>query len=75
MTPDAKRWLIEIKNDPKFKQVIREFKEFRPVIPHYKPQVSLEASAQLMEQIKYESARQDGFDLIYARLTGERTDG
>ena len=75
MTPDAKRWLVEIKNDPKFKQVMKEFKELRPVVPKYKPQQSMESSAELYERIKYESARQDGFDLIFLYLTGEKLDG
>lgn len=75
MTPDAKRWLIEIKNDPKFKQVMREFKELRPLVSRFKPQGSVEANNELLERIKYESGRQDGFDLIYLQLTGEKIDG
>lgn len=75
MTPDAKRWLIEIKNDPKFKVVIREFRELRPLVSRFKPQGSVEANNELLERIKYESGRQDGFDLIYLQLIGEKIDG
>lgn len=75
MTPDSKRWLVEIKNDPKFKQVMREFRELRPLIKSYKPQESIEATQALLEEIKYESGRRDGFDLIYLQLTGEKIDG
>ena len=75
MTPDGKKWLVELRNDPKFRQVMKEFKELRPFIPRFKPQASIDGSAELMEQIKFESARQDGFDLIYSQLTGDRPDG
>lgn len=75
MTPDGQRWLIEIKNDPKFKQVMKEFREQRPLVSTYKPQGSVEANNELLERIKYESGRRAGFDLIFLLLTGEKLDG
>jgi len=75
MTDNGKLWLTELRNDPKFRQVMKEMKERRPVLPRYQPQATSEANQELLEKIKFETGRQDGFDLIYLILTGERLDG
>jgi hypothetical protein len=75
MTPNGKTWLAELRNNPKFRQVMKEMKELRPVLRRYQPQATSEANQELIEQIKFETGRQDGFDLIYMILTGERLDG
>ena len=54
---------------------MKEMKERRPVLPRYQPQATSEANQELLEKIKFETGRQDGFDLIYLILTGERLDG
>lgn len=75
MTDNGKIWLSELRNNPKFRQVMKEFRELRPVVPPYVPQASSEANQELIERIKYECGRRAGFDLIYLQLTGERLDG
>lgn len=71
LTSDGKLFLGQLRQDPKFKHVLRELQQLRPVIQSYRPQSSQEANQQLMEEIKYDSGRQAGFDLIYRFLTGE----
>lgn len=75
MTDNGKTWLVELRNDPKFRQVLKEFKEHRPVIPVYEPQSTSEATQELLERIKFETGVQKGFDLIYLLLTGEKRNG
>lgn len=74
MDPVAKKFLQELRVNPFFKSSMEEIKKFRPVIPSYKPGQSQEESISLMERIKYESGRQEGFDLIYLLLTGDRNE-
>ena len=68
----AKQFLSELRSNPLFRESMNEIKKFRPVVPAYKPAQSQEESVSLMERIKFESGRQDGFDLIYLLLTGDR---
>lgn len=75
MTDNGKTWLAEIRNDPKFKQVMKELKTLRPVVPQYEPQQTSEASQELLERIKFAHGMRKGFDLIYLQFTGERLDG
>jgi hypothetical protein len=69
----AKQFLQELRFNPLFKEAMAEVKKFRPVVPEYKPCQSREEADSLMEKIKYESGRKDGFELIYLLLTGDRT--
>ena len=71
---DAKLFLGQIKGDPKYRLVLKELKQLRPLIPTYRPQETRDSEAQLVEQIKFETARQQGFDLLYLALTGERNE-
>lgn len=74
LTDNGKTWLAALRNDPKFLQVTKELKALRPVIPQFHPQASQEANNELLEQIKFISGKQVGFDLIYSFLTGEKFD-
>ena len=71
---DTKLFLGQLRSDPKFRHVLKELKDVRPVIPFYKPQDTIDAQAMLIEQIKYSTATQQGFDLLYLILTGERNE-
>jgi len=71
---DAKLFLGQLKGDAKYRIVLKELKQLRPVIPEYRPQETRDSEAQLVEQMKYETARQQGFDLLYRALTGERNE-
>lgn len=73
-TPLAKQVLSELRENPLFQKAIGELKKFRPVVPAYKPGQSLEENASLIERIKYESGRREGFDLLYLILTGDRNE-
>lgn len=75
MTDNGKTWLAEIRNDAKFKQVMKEFKTLRPVVPQYEPQATSEANQELIERIKFAHGMRKGFDLIYQQFTGEKLDG
>jgi hypothetical protein len=71
---DAKLFLGQLKGDPKYRLVMKELKQLRPVVPAYKPQETRDSEAQLIEQIKYSTALQQGFDNLYRALTGERNE-
>lgn len=43
----------------------------RPVVPAYRPAGSIEANNAVIEELKYQSGRQDGFDLLFKLLTGK----
>lgn len=73
-TPLAKQFLSELRENPLFREAMKDVKKFRPVVPVYKPGQSREEADSLMERIKYESGRKEGFDLIYLLLTGDRNE-
>lgn len=75
MTDNGKTWLAEIRNDPKFKQVMKEFRALRPVVPQYEPQETAEGNQELLERIKFAHGMRKGFDFIYLQFTGEKLDG
>jgi hypothetical protein len=68
----AKVFLQELRINPFFKEAMKEVLKRRPVVPAYQPCQSREEADSLMERIKYESGRKEGFDLIYLLLTGDR---
>lgn len=70
----AKQFLQELRLNPLFKQAMKEIQKFRPVVPAYQPCQSREEADSLMERIKFESGRLEGFDLIYLILTGDRNE-
>lgn len=74
MEPIAKQFLQELRLNPLFKEAMKEIYKSRPVVPAYKPGQSQEESISLLERIKYESGRKEGFDLIYLLLTGDRNE-
>ena len=70
----AKQFLQELRLNPLFKEAMKEVQKFRPVVPAYKPGQSREEADSLIERIKYESGRLEGFDLVYLILTGDRNE-
>jgi len=63
--------LKQLQESPDFQVVMDSMKQFRPVIPAYRPDSTTEADRALIEQIKYQSGRQDGFDLLFKFLVGK----
>lgn len=75
LSSDTKLFLGQLRgNNPKFAHVMRELKKLRPVVPKYVPQDTRDAESQLLERIKFETAQQGGFDLLYFILTGDRNE-
>lgn len=70
---ETKLFLSELRENPLFQKSMQEVRQcFRPVVPAYKPGESQEETFSLMERIKYESGRKEGFDLMYLLLTGDK---
>lgn len=70
----AKQFLKELRINPLFREAMKEAKKNRPVVPAYQPCQSQEEGLSLWERIKFDSGRQEGFDLLYLLLTGERNE-
>lgn len=58
--------------DTGLRQLLKEIRaENYPLLKQWKPQESNEENMRLLEEIKFSSAQQQGFDLLYRFLTGE----
>lgn len=66
-----KELLKQLRETREFQEIMDAMSKHRPVIPEYRPAGSREANDGLIETIKYESGRQDGFDLLFKLLTGK----
>lgn len=67
--------LQDLRLNQHFRAALKELKELHaPVVPVYKPGQSQEETFSLLERIKFESGRKEGFDLLYLLLTGDRDD-
>lgn len=62
--------LKALRESQEFKIIMEGMKKERPVIPYYRPQKTMDETANSIEQIKYQSAKQEGFDLLFEKLTG-----
>lgn len=51
---------------------MEEIWTMRPIIPDYVPQDTRDKTENLMERIKFESAKRFGFDLLFHVLAGKR---
>lgn len=68
----SKDLIKQLRESPDFQIIMRDMLKYRPVVPTYKPQKTIDETANMVEQIKYSSAQQDGFDLLFSALTGNR---
>lgn len=66
MTP-LKELLLKLNETPEFQVIMEELIKQRPIVPKWSP----DGGELLMERIKFEMARQDGFDLLKRLLTGK----
>lgn len=64
--------LMKLRESPEFASIMKSMEEQRPIVPRYVPQQTKEAQEVLMEKIKFEMARQDGFDRLFALLVGRK---
>ena len=53
-----------------FQQIMQEALEKRPVVPFYRPGDTIEDEERSVRQFKYMSALREGWDLLFANLTG-----
>jgi hypothetical protein len=75
LSPQVKAFMAELIVNPIYKKAMQEISEMtRPVVPSFKPGMNQEENFSLLERIKYESGRKEGFDLLYLRLTGDRNE-
>jgi hypothetical protein len=74
MDPVVRQFLQELRINKLFHASMKEISKHRPVVPAYKPGQSREEADSLMERIKFESGRKEGFDLLYLLLTGDRNE-
>lgn len=62
--------LKQLRESPEFMAVMEEMLKFRPVVPDYTPQATMDETDNVIERVKYHSAQRAGFDLLYRNLTG-----
>lgn len=72
MNEHLKEFALRVRTHELFKGWMEELEKQRPVVPEYRPQETRDAEHALLERIKYETARQQGFDLFRLYLTGEK---
>jgi hypothetical protein len=73
MSPVIKEYIARLRMDPLFQQWAKEISEARPVVPSYVPGTPEETQT-LVEQIKFDTGRRDGFDLAMLHITGGRNE-
>lgn len=75
LSPVHKAFMAELVVNPMYKGALKELCQIlRPVVPAFKPGHTREEDFSLLERIKYESGRKEGFDLLYLHLTGDRNE-
>lgn len=62
--------LKALRESREFSIIMDGMKKDRPVIPSYRPQKTMDETSNVIETIKYQSAKQEGFDLLFQMLTG-----
>lgn len=61
-----------LRERPEFQMALKSVRMQRPVIPQYRPGKTPEEEQNIVNRIKFETGRQDGFDLLFTFLTGEK---
>ena len=72
MNEHVKDFATRIRAHELFPEWIAEIDKKRPVVPTYEPTESSEEERALLERIKFETARQRGFDLFRLLITGTK---
>lgn len=60
----------QLRESPEFQAIMKELRTSRPLVPAFAPCKTMDETANLMERMKYESARQTGWDGLFQALTG-----
>lgn len=64
--------LNELRKNPEFQAVLDDALKHRPVIPAFVICGTKDEQDMVIEQIKYHTARRNGFDFLYQHLTGRK---
>lgn len=67
-----KDYLIRLRESVEFREVMAEAKKTRPLVPEWRPAGGEEA-AKLIEDIKFKTGAQTGFDALFSLLIGKET--
>lgn len=67
-----KELLKQLRESPDFQSIMTEMLKSRPLVPSYTPQKTRDLTEHLVEQIKHQSSMQQGWDLLYQAMTGDR---
>lgn len=65
-----RQFLIRLRESVEFREVMAEAAKTRPVVPQWQP-AGGESAEQLLEQIKFQTGAQLGFDSLFMLLTGK----
>lgn len=64
-------YIKAIRSDTKFREVMQDLaKTKRPIIPKYRVCASVDDAESLIEDIKFKTGQQQGFDMLFQELTG-----
>lgn len=64
--------IVQLRESLDFKTIMAELLTTRPLIPGYTPQKTRDETENLIEQIKHKSSMQQGWDLLYGQLMGDK---
>lgn len=62
--------LKQLQDSPEFQAVMEDILRLRPLVPKYFPDNSEVSEQVLLNRIKYQSGRLEGFDNLWTTLTG-----
>lgn len=62
--------LAQLRASPEFQMIMTDMRQQRPVVPRYVVTETTEGREMLIEQIRCQTFKQDGFDLLFKLLTG-----
>ena len=64
--------LAKFRELPEFWVIIEAIKAHRPIVTNYFPKASMDAEQAQLQKIKYDMAKQEGFDVVVELLEGKR---
>lgn len=67
--------LKALRENPEFKQVMQDAMKHRPVVSNFAICKTKDEQEMVVEAIKFSTGMRQGFDLLYAHLTGKAPNG
>lgn len=65
-----KDYLMKLRESVEFREIMAEARKARPLVPEWRP-AGGEEGAKLIEDIKFKTGAQAGFDALFSLLTGK----